>query len=69
MTIPQTADNKPEEDARHFYIWNSLHCVRPCARCFATVIAGDRNDFFRQDVICHWRRMFFDARLGMTNAA
>ena len=43
--------NNREEDARHLYIWSSLHCVRPQARCYATFMAGDRNDFFPMDVI------------------
>jgi len=47
------ADNKPEEDARHFYMSSSLHCVRPHSRRFATFMSGDRNDFFRQDVSRH----------------
>ena len=53
--MPATADNKPEEDARHLCMLSSLHCVRLQSRRFATFVAGDRNDFFRRDVICHGR--------------
>ena len=47
--------NNREEDARHLYIWNSLHCVRPRTRCYAAFIAGDRNDFFLRHVKRHGR--------------
>ena len=50
------AYNNREEDARHLYMWSSLHCVRPQSRRFATSVAGDRNDFFPMDVRRHARR-------------
>jgi hypothetical protein len=48
------ADNIREEDARHFYIWSSLHCIRSMTRRFATFIASESNDFFLRDVIRNW---------------
>ena len=53
-----TSPNTRQKDAPHFYISWSLHCVRPPARCYATSIAGDRNDFFPMDVIRHAARAF-----------
>jgi len=53
LYLPATADNKPEEDARHLCMLSSLHCVRLQSRRFATFVAGDRNDFFRRDVSCN----------------
>jgi hypothetical protein len=35
--------------------WCSLHCFRSMARCFATSIGSESNDFFLQDVIRHRR--------------
>ena len=40
------AYNKPEEDARHFYIWFSLHGAN-------LIKEGSRHDFFRRDVSCN----------------
>ncbi len=31
----------------------SLHCLRPMSRCSATFVAGEGNDFVRQNVICN----------------
>ncbi|MFZ1080716.1 MAG: hypothetical protein WAO19_02185 [Candidatus Kryptoniota bacterium] len=41
--------NKPEEDARNFYIWFSLHGTN-------ITKGGSRHDFFRHHVIGNWRR-------------
>ena len=46
----QTADNKREEDAPHFYISWSLHCFRSMTRRCATLIASESNDFFLHHV-------------------
>ena len=55
MMVHAAEPNNREEDARHFHISISLHCVRPMTRRFATFIADDRNDFFPMDVRRHAR--------------
>jgi len=49
--MEQAAHNIREEDARHLYMSFSLHCSRPLSRCYATLIAGESNDFFPMDVM------------------
>ena len=56
------AANNQKEDAPHLYMSWSLHCFRPITRRNATFMAGESNDFFLVDVICH-------ARLGKPTGA
>ncbi len=51
--MDNSAPNKRQEDARHFYISFSLHCLRPTTRRFAIFIVGKGNDFLPPHVIRH----------------
>ena len=44
------AHNKPEEDARHFNMWSSLHPDLLYHGCKATFITANRDAFFRHHV-------------------
>ncbi len=43
--------NKQQEDARHFYISFSIHCLRPVTQRYATFKTDADNDFFPHRVV------------------